>query len=200
MTTVEEILKYWFGDSSAGQQVLAQKGSLWFGKSEQVDREIESRFGVLVEAAAQQGLLVGPDPIAHRYLATILLLDQFTRNIYRGHKRCFACDELALQLTLKLLQAGHEQQLRPIERVFVYLPLEHSEKLEIQNRSVKLFQELADGANESSRSAFEGFLDYAVRHQEIIARFGRFPHRNQILGRKSTDEELAFLQLPNSSF
>lgn len=201
MTTVEEILSFWFGESEDDLEVLNQKGKLWFGKNDQVDREINRRFGSLIETTGQQGVaLAGEEPLAQRYLATILLLDQFTRNIYRGNARAFGSDSIALQFALDVLHEGYESQLRPIERVFIYLPLEHSEDLLLQNRSVELFKQLKLGVNEQRQAAFAGFLDYAVRHQEIIERFGRFPHRNQILGRESTAEELKFLQLPNSSF
>jgi len=200
MSQIEDILNYWFGESSDDLQVLKQKGKLWFSKNDQVDKEIGTRFGELVKLAGKQGLLLGDEPIACRYLATILLLDQFTRNIYRGDARCFAGDPLALQLALEALRDGYDQQLRPIERVFIYLPLEHSEDLQLQNRSVDLYTNLQESVSQVCFSAFDGFRNYAVRHQEIIARFGRFPHRNSILGRESTAEEREFLQQPNSSF
>jgi uncharacterized protein (DUF924 family) len=200
MSRVEEILEYWFGTSPDDLQVLAQKGKLWFGKDEQVDAEIRQRFGALITSVGQQGLLDGPESEAFRYLATILLLDQFTRNVFRGERRAFASDPLALQLALAALQCEHDLVLRPIERVFIYLPLEHSEDLPLQNRSVELFQGLLDAVPAAGKKAFAGFLDYAVRHQEIIARFGRFPHRNAILGRESSAAELEFLNQPNSSF
>jgi len=200
MATVEEVLRYWFGESNSDQQVLAQKGKLWFGKNEQVDRDIEARFGAMVVAASQAPLLTGDEPSAKRYLASILLLDQFTRNIYRDDARAFAQDSLALKLALDALDKGCDKALRPIERVFIYLPLEHSEDIELQNRSVKLFENLRNEVGEDLLPAFDSFLDYAIRHQEIIARFGRFPHRNAILGRTSTAEEREFLKQPNSSF
>jgi len=200
MARAKEILEFWFGSSVDDAQVQAEKGKLWFGKDEQVDAEIWQRFGTLITSAGQRGLLDGPEPEAYRYLATILLLDQFVRNVFRGERRAFASDPLALQLALTALQQGHDQVLRPIERVFIYLPLEHSEDLKLQNRSVELFQGLLQVAPAGSKKAFAGFLDYAVRHREIIARFGRFPHRNAILGRESSAAELEFLKQPNSSF
>lgn len=200
MSEITEILHYWFGESADEVQVLADYGKLWFGKDQQVDRDIAQRFGALVEQAGQHGLLDGDEPVAQRYLATILLLDQFRRNIYRGQAACFAQDSVALALALKAISAGYDRQLRPIERVFVYLPLEHSEQLEQQDRCVGLFTRLRDSVPAHLREHYSGFLDYAVRHQQIIARFGRFPHRNKMLGRTSTAEEALFLLQPNSSF
>ncbi len=200
MSDVAEILHYWFGGSADELQVLADYGKLWFGKNQQVDREIALRFGPLVEQAGQQGVMVGDESVAQRYLATILLLDQFPRNIYRGQARSFAYDSVALALALKAISAGYDQQLRPIERVFVYLPLEHSEQQGQQDRCVDLFTSLRDGAPEQLREHYSDFLAYAVRHQQIIARFGRFPHRNKMIGRTSTAEEALFLLQPNSSF
>lgn len=200
MIIVKEILNYWFGGAVDDVQVLQEKGKLWFGKDEQVDAEISHRFGAQVVCASRLGLIAGPQPVEQRYLATILLLDQFTRNIYRSDPRSFASDSDALRLALETLSLGYEQRLRPIERVFVYLPLEHSEEIEMQDRSVELFISLKEEVPEVCRTAFAGFLDYALRHQEIIARFGRFPHRNKILRRESTVAEEEFLKQPNSSF
>ena len=200
MDKVAEILTYWFGDCPDDLLVLEQKRALWFGKDEQLDRDIAARFGAWVVAATQQELVLGNGSSSRRCLATIILLDQFTRNIYRADARAFASDELALQLALDALSAGYDRQLRPIERVFIYLPLEHAEQLELQERSVGLFKKLSQDVPEPMRPAFAGFLDYAVRHRDIIARFGRFPHRNKILGRVSSAEESEFLKQPNSSF
>ena len=193
------VLEYWFGDSPDDLQVIREQGRLWFGKDEQVDATIRERFAPLVEE-------VGCSPMgsdsgsAAEHLAKIILLDQFPRNIFRGSARAFAFDRLALSLTLRGLEQGVDRRLRPVERVFFYLPLEHSERLDDQDLSVALFSRLAEGVPETWKSAFAGFLDYARRHQTIIARFGRFPHRNAILGRTSTAEERNFLTEPGSSF
>ncbi|WP_303721973.1 DUF924 family protein [Malonomonas rubra] len=200
MNKSEKILRYWFGSSEDDLQVMEQKVKLWFGKDEQVDREIGTIFGSWIATAAAEGVLPGDEQVGQRYLATIILLDQFTRNIYRGDARAFTSDSIALRLAMDSLQNNYDSGLRPIERVFIYLPLEHAEEMEMQNRSVALFEELTRNVPKRMRSAFEGFLDYAVRHREIITRFGRFPHRNLILGRESTAEEIEFLKQPNSSF
>src|SRR5690606_32287203 len=133
-------------------------------------------------------------------LALIILLDQFPRNMYRETPQAFAFDAKARALTLEGLQAGDDQALRPIERVFFYLPLEHAEDLALQHRCVELFETLAASLPEETRKSFDGFTDFARKHRVIVERFGRFPHRNAILGRESTDEEIAFLRTPGSSF
>lgn len=130
----------------------------------------------------------------------ILLTDQFPRSIYRDSPRAFAYDAKALAWSLDGVQERVDLKLRSIERVFFYLPLEHAESLQYQEQSVKHFRELLDEVGPDLKPIFQSYLDYAVRHRDIIARFGRFPHRNKILGRKSTPEELAFLALPGSSF
>jgi uncharacterized protein (DUF924 family) len=133
-------------------------------------------------------------------LALILLTDQFPRNIYRGQARSFGFDGLALRWALDGLDLGIDRQLRPIQRVFFYLPLEHSESIAHQDRSLDLYQQLLNDVPEEQKETFTGFRNFAIRHRDIIARFGRFPHRNAILDRVSTDEETAFLKTAGSSF
>ena len=133
-------------------------------------------------------------------LALILVLDQFSRNIFRDTRQAFACDDKALGLTLMALEEEMDRHLRPIERIFLYLPLEHSESLEHQRRCVKLMEALEREVPEDWRATFESFTRYAVAHCDVIKRFGRFPHRNVILDRESTPEELEFLTTPGSSF
>ncbi len=130
-------------------------------------------------------------------LARILLLDQFTRNAFRDTPRAFAGDAQALALAESLVAAGRDKNLTPHQRWFAYLPFEHSESLLDQERSVALYSGLR---REMQNETFDGVYDYALRHREIIARFGRFPHRNAILGRASTAEEIVFLGQPGSSF
>jgi uncharacterized protein (DUF924 family) len=130
----------------------------------------------------------------------IILVDQFPRNIFRGTPEAFAFDSTAQELTLEGLNLGHDQALFPIERVFFYLPLEHAEIVKIQELSVAKFNQLASEAPITLKANFESSADYAVRHYVIIEKFGRFPHRNAILERDSTLEEIEFLKGPNSSF
>jgi len=166
----------------------------WFRKDEAFDSAIRQRFGTEVEAALGTAQNGGSDT---ELLARILLLDQFTRNIFRATPRAFAGDAQALILAETLVAGGRDKNLTPWQRCFAYLPFEHSEALLNQERSVALFAGLR---REMQDGAFDGAYDYALRHRDVIARFGRFPHRNAILGRESTAEEIEFLKHPGSSF
>jgi uncharacterized protein (DUF924 family) len=181
-----EILEYWFGaDTSAPRD-------FWFSKSETVDREIRARFGTAVETALA-GSLDQWTATPEGTLALILLLDQFTRNVFRGTPRAFAGDAAALGHASRLVDAGLDRRFEALRRWFIYLPFEHSERLADQYESLRLFGELAgDGQH--------GPLEWARKHFEVIRRFGRFPHRNDIMGRASTPEEVEFLRQPGSRF
>jgi len=180
MRDIEQILGFWFEECTDKER---------FGKDPAFDAEIRRRFGALVEAAMEGGLTDWCDS-PEGTLAYIILLDQFTRNIFRNSPKAFAADHLARAAAVRAIDAGLDAGLENERRVFLYLPLEHSENLEDQERSVALFKALGDAEK----------TDYAVRHRDIIQRFGRFPHRNDVLGRESTDAELAFLKEPGSSF
>ncbi|WP_420405530.1 DUF924 family protein [Nisaea sp.] len=180
MQDIERILSFWFEETSEKQ---------WFEKDPEFDQTIRERFGDLVESA-MDGELEHWCASADGTLAYILLLDQFTRNIHRGSAKAFAADAKARDATKRALAAGYDAMLDENRKVFLYLPLEHSENLEDQDQSVALFEALGDAQK----------TDYAQRHRDIIQRFGRFPHRNEALGRESTDAELAFLKEPGSSF
>lgn len=197
--TAGDVLSYWFGDAAADLDVIETQGGRWFASSETRDREIGGRFGAAIEAASAGGL-AGWTGSAPGALAVIVLIDQFRRNVFRNRAEAFAADPLARAIAARGVEQGQDQALRPIERVFFYLPFEHSEAPGDQQRSVALFSALTESVPPASRSAFEGFLRYAEAHREVIARFGRFPHRNEILGRPSTIEEQAFLAQPGSSF
>jgi uncharacterized protein (DUF924 family) len=195
----ESILEYWFGTEADDLVAANQHAALWWKKNPKIDEEIRDRFASLLDAAANGNLddwLTDP----HGRLAMIILVDQFSRNMYRDTPRSFAFDAFSQNWCKSGLDSGADRLLRPIERVFFNLPLEHSESLQDQQRSVALSKELAESVPDAHRELFDGFLNYAVRHCEIVQRFGRFPHRNAILGRESTDEEIAFLQQPGSSF
>lgn len=195
---VATILEFWFGDILDGGGMTAAHRQLWFGKDAATDREISERFSALLEPARNGELRWEATPRGR--LAQVVLFDQFPRNIYRDRPEAFSFDALALSAAEQALAAGDDQRVGPLERVFFYLPFEHAENLALQERSVGLFRALADSAPVARRQAYAGFLDYAIRHRDIIARFGRFPHRNSILGRTSTAEEIEFLQQPGSSF
>ena len=197
--TAATIHEFWFGAHSEDAVVVQQRSSLWWSKNAVEDRKMEDRFGKCVEAAARHERDEWAEwPIG--LLALILLTDQFPRNIYRGTPKAFAFDTLAQNWCLQGLARGMDQDLRRIERVFFYLPLEHSESLAHQEQCVALLDNLVKGTPPDQRALYEGYLDFAIRHRDIIARFGRFPHRNEILGRTSTSEERAFLSQPGSSF
>ena len=202
--TPETVLEFWFGAEADDATVAERQANLWWGKSIRTDEEIRSRFAEIVSKAGR-GELVDWEKSSRGGLAVILITDQFPRCIYRNSPQAFAYDGKALSLCLRGLRLGLDAPLRLIERVFFYLPLEHSEAFEHQEKSVELFRGLLEEAkathpSEATAKVFQGFLDFAVRHREIIARFGRFPHRNDLLGRSSTPEELAFLEEPGSSF
>lgn len=196
----QPLLDWWFGaDPGTATEIAAARHGLWFGKRDSQDREAEVRFGAQVEQALAGGLREwGEDP--QGWLALLILFDQLPRMIFRDTPRAFAGDSLARPLLRDGLDRGWDRRLAPIQRVFAYLIFEHSEDLSLQNRAVGLFTDLLNEAADDERAVFAGYLDFAERHQRIIARFGRFPHRNAILGRPSTDEEQAFLREPGSRF
>ena len=199
MMTVEEILAFWFGNEADDAVLAQQKAALWWSKNSKTDADIRARFQNMLEKAAE-GELSEWQTTPRGRLALILLTDQFPRCIYRETARAFAYDPCALKWCLYGLDKELDLSLRLIERVFFYLPLEHAERLDYQERSVRLFQRLLEEAGANQKSVFQEFFDFAVRHREIILRFGRFPHRNRILGRESTRDEMAFLSEPGSSF
>jgi len=196
----QPLLDWWFGASGAlAAEVAASRSALWFGKQDSQDRQARERFGEQVEQALA-GQLSAWQAEPEGWLAHLLLLDQLPRMIFRDTPRAFAGDRLARPLALHGLAQGWDQALPPIQRVFAYLVLEHAEDLQLQNQAVQFFQALLEQAASAERELFAGYLDYAERHQRVIARFGRFPHRNQILGRSSSVEESAFLLEPGSRF
>ncbi|MFZ2237491.1 MAG: DUF924 family protein, partial [Dokdonella sp.] len=137
----------------------------------------------------------------HRaWLALLILLDQFPRNLFRDSPRAFSGDAKALSLALSGIERGDDQRVHPLARLFCYLPLEHSEDLPMQERSVALFRKLNEDATAEATAQFDGWLDYAIRHRDVIAKFGRFPHRNAVLGRESTAAERDYLAEPGSGF
>ncbi|WP_276488214.1 DUF924 family protein [Ectopseudomonas mendocina] len=196
----QPLLDWWFGaDPGTATEIAAARHGLWFGKRDSQDREAEARFGAQVEQALAGGLREWCDD-PQGWLALLILLDQLPRMIFRDTPRAFAGDSLARPLLRDGLDRGWDRRLAPIQRVFAYLIFEHSEDLPLQNRAVGLFTDLLNEAADDERAVFAGYLDFAERHQRIIARFGRFPHRNAILARSSTDEEQAFLREPGSRF
>ena len=181
------VLDFWFGPADSPGYGTAR--AVWFESDSAFDAEVRQRFGAAIEPAAQ-GDLDGIAANAEGALALIILLDQFPRNVYRGTARAFAHDARARSVAHDALAAGHDRALAPFMRPFLYLPFEHSEAMADQDRSVALFRAHGD----------ERALSFAIAHRDVIARFGRFPHRNAVLGRASTAEELAFLEQPGADF
>ena len=194
-----DVLRLWLGavpfDPAAMQGVQAQ----WFKKDEAFDAMLGQRFGPAIEAA-QAGRLDAWAESAEGRLALLIVLDQFSRNLHRGQPDSFAADAQALALALEGIALGHDQAVPPMARIFCYLPLEHAEDAALQAQSVALFAALRDAPDAGPKAFFEGTLDYARKHQDVVARFGRFPHRNAILGRASTAGELAYLAQPGAGF
>jgi len=196
---IEDILEYWFGMGKTATAVANEKKTLWWSKNDDIDMEIINRFAATTEAAVNDELDDWEDS-SRGLLALIICTDQFSRNMYRDTPRAFSGDPVALGYARQCVVSRADQQLKPIERVFAYLPFEHSEERAEQQRSLDLFQALAASVGADETALFEGYYQYAIRHYEIVDRFGRFPHRNQMLQRQSTDDELNFLEQPGSSF
>ncbi|CAI8857727.1 DUF924 domain-containing protein [Pseudomonas sp. IT-P258] len=195
----QPLLDWWFGNSGSAREVAAQKGRLWFGKRDSQDLEARERFGDLAEQALAGGLtewMQRPEG----WLALVLLLDQIPRMIFRDTPKAFSGDSRAQKLVAQGIAADFDRQLQPIQRVFIYLVFEHSENLAVQNEGVSRYIELVAQQPEVDRALFADYLDFAERHQRVIAQFGRFPHRNAVLGRESTAEEIEFLSGPGSRF
>jgi uncharacterized protein (DUF924 family) len=186
----DEILDFWFGHPDAPS--FGKLRAEWFRKDPAYDARLRERFGAAVEVALAGGFGEWVD--ARGTLARVLLLDQFTRNSYRDTRRAFAGDELALAIAERAVARNGDAGLIPVQRWFLYLPFVHAESLPAQAQSVALFTRLATEAGMTDP------LRWAERHAAVIRRFGRFPHRNAILGRASTPEEIAFLATPGSSF
>lgn len=196
------VLDFWF-EPTAGQAADEPRRE-WFQKNAAFDREIGERFSEQIDQALAGGLHQWDAEGASSALARIVVLDQFCRNVYRATPLSFAGDHQALQAALDMVDAEADLALAPFQRAFVYLPFEHAEDLAMQDQAVALFTRL-DNAERSTASAatskgIAGMLDFAHRHREVIRRFGHFPHRNAILGRTSTQEEIEFLQQPGSGF
>ena len=195
----ESILHFWFGAGRDEAEVIREKSALWWKKDPRIDEEIRRRFELTLDAELR-GEHASWDKLPGGRLARILLCDQFPRNMYRGNARAFAYDQAARRLARAVLDQKIDQTLRPVERVFVYLPFEHSENAADQITGVRLFTLLDEQAPDATKAAYGNFLDFALRHKETIDRFGRFPHRNSVLGRISTPEEQEFLKARDSSF
>ena len=184
--------EFWFAGENGNERGQSRK--VWFVKDAKFDAEIRQRFLAVYEAAAE-GKLARWAETARGALALVVVLDQFPRNLFRDTPRAFANDAKALALAKQAISDNFDQAVLPVERLFFYLPFEHSEVITDQEIAVTLIEALA-----AKHTGMDGLVDYARRHHAVVARFGRFPHRNPILGRASTAEEIEFLKQPGSSF
>lgn len=193
------MLSFWFGDVDEAGFSSKETSARWFRKDTAFDEEIVKLFGALHRSLAEGGG-EGWLSDARSTLAYVIVLDQFSRNMFRDQPGMFATDAQALTAAKALVASGKDRELTPQERTFIYMPYMHSESLADQDECMRLFRAMADEASGAGKETLELNYDFAVRHRDIVARFGRFPHRNAVLGRESTPEEKAFLEKPGSAF
>ena len=197
---IDEVLEFWFGGLSVEGLSTSEKSGRWFAKDAGFDREIGERFGALHAAVASRRHEAWLES-APGSLAYILVLDQFARNMFRGDPKMFAADAQALEAARHAIREGFDHMLVGQARIFMYMPFMHAESLAAQDQGVSLFREFRSEVGEGALGdAVQYSLDYMLAHERIVARFKRFPHRNAVLGRQSTDEERDFLAQPGSSF
>jgi uncharacterized protein (DUF924 family) len=204
MDEARKVRDFWFGKTPLSPEQLPRRMQLWFGGAgaevqKHVDDTLSSRFGTLVQSAVAGDLAQWADG-PRRRLSLILLLDQFPRNIHRGRPLAYAGDEQALSLALTGMQSVADAALNPAERIFFYMPLQHSESLEVQEESVAAYKRLLGEAPDNVRQVFEGCVTFAQSHCDVIRQFGRFPHRNAVLGRPTTAEEKEWLAKGGDTF
>ena len=191
-TDPQAILEFWFADGPQTGWPTQEMNAIWFGGGPALDARITAAFGAQVLQAVEGGFAAWEDQPLSR-LALVVLLDQFTRNVFRGSPRAFEGDPRAQRLVMDALASAWDQQLPVVCRVFLYMPLMHAENPALQNECVSRFAQLVAEAPDTLKAQLQGNLDFARQHQDIIARFGRFPHRNGALGRSSTADEDTFL-------
>ena len=197
--TAADVLSFWFARSLDDPDAALARRPVWFAPDAAFDAQIADRFGATIEAAAR-GELDGWSEDARGALALVLLLDQFPRNAFRGTARAFAFDAMALRIARDALAQGYDSQLHPLEAAFLFLPFEHAEDLDCQDEAVRRFEALVTATPPAFRESSEIALAFAHQHREAIRRFGRFPHRNAVLGRASTPDELAHLESGGATF
>lgn len=189
---IDRILQFWFQEKALSAPQIDARMDIWFGEDPVFDHEIEKEFSGDVDRASGGKLMHWAEKPRGR-LALILLLDQFRRNIYRNTAGAFSMDKLALKLCVEGAMAKQDKELSPIERVFFYMPLQHAESLKVQKKSVDLYNRLAKAVSPTLRETFETVAQFAELHHDIVEQYGRFPHRNKLLGRANTPEEAEFL-------
>ncbi|MCG8588330.1 MAG: DUF924 domain-containing protein [Proteobacteria bacterium] len=198
-TTPREVLDFWFADALDTPAAAGARVPVWFDVDPDFDAAVRARFADLHAAAAHRSL-PAYERSSDGLLALVILLDQLSRNLYRGESRAFATDGLALGLARGAIADGVDRERHPLEQMFLWLPFEHSESLDDQERSVAGVEALAVRVEPEWQPLFASFARYAREHRDLVARFGRFPHRNRVLGRESTPDERAFLAGGGTSF
>ena len=193
------VREFWFGGPDPMRANIEERIDFWFAAGPEVDEEIEQRFASTVRAALSGALDTWRGSISDR-LSLVILLDQFPRNIYRGTPEAYSGDTKARDLSIEAVEDGSDGALCLLERAFLYMPLQHAEDYDTQRRSVEVFQTLLKETPDGLRPHMNGFLASARTHRDIVARFGRFPHRNGILGRACTQAEIEFLRRPAAPF
>jgi len=193
------LLEWWFGSAESPSQIDKEKNALWFGKKKSQDTDAQQRFGVLVDQALAGGLSEWTES-PQGWLALVLLLDQLPRMIFRDTPQSYSGDTRAQAVVSDGLKLERDLALSPLQRTFIYLVLEHTERLDAQDEAVRRFTESIPLLPENERGYLIQTRDYAIKHRVVIERFGRFPHRNEVLGRASTPEEVEFLKERGSRF
>jgi len=189
---IEEILAFWFKEHELSAPQIDHRMDIWFGEDEVFDHECKKMFSGDVDKASEGQLNHwASEPLGR--LALILLLDQFRRNIYRGTANAFAMDKAALKLCIEGALEKMDKGLKPIQRAFFYMPLQHTESLKVQTKSVQIFGRLSEAVSATYRETFETIAQFAELHHDIVEQFGRFPHRNSLLNRENTPEEDEYL-------
>jgi len=198
-TTAEEIISFWFADARGDPEKAMHRKAFWFEANAATDKEIARRFSASVQGAAR-GELAAWEQDPQSSVALVVLLDQFPRNLFRGTAEAFQYDSRALAVASRAVAADHPKRLSVPEQGMLLMPYEHSEDASVQRAGVALLRKLLDRADQSWKPFVRGSLDFAVQHLEIVERFGKFPHRNAVLGRSSTPAEQAYLDGGGESF
>jgi len=196
---IQRILDFWFSDSELDSPQLDSRMDRWFGANDEFDEQIRQEFGELIDLATT-GQFDDWTETPRGRLALIILLDQFRRNVYRGTAEAFTHDKTALKITIEGTMAGDHKQLNSVERMFFFMPLQHAESLKIQEKSVSIFNALAETVPGTLHETFLMTAQFAELHRDIVAEFGRFPHRNAVLGRPNSSTETTYLAGDTVSF
>lgn len=196
---INDVLSFWFKEQELSAPQIDRRMDIWFGEDPVFDHEIEKEFADDVDAASEGKLNHwAADPEGR--LALIIMIDQFRRNIFRGSADAFSKDKLALKLCVEGAMEKTDQSLTPIQRVFFYMPLQHAESPKVQEKSLALYNRLAEAVSPTLRETFLTVAQFAELHKDIIDRYGRFPHRNALLGRENTAEEAEYLASDSPDF